>query len=63
MERNNEKHFIRSYKTVICLTEEENIGDFSKEITGTEVETISREEQNVGSVLDYLGLCHLMKKI
>lgn len=63
MERNNEKHFIRSYKTVICLAEEENIGDFSKEITGTEVETISREEQNVGSVLDYLGLCHLMKKI
>lgn len=44
MERNNEKYFIRSYKIVICLVEEENIGDFFKEIIGIEVEIISCEE-------------------
>lgn len=34
---NNEEQFLWSTKTVICLDEEESIGDFSKEITGTEV--------------------------
>lgn len=49
------EQFLGSTKRVICLVEEENIGDFSKEITEDEVETISLEEQNVGKCSELFG--------
>lgn len=37
---NNEEQFFWSIKIVICLDEEESIGDFLKEIIGIEVQII-----------------------
>lgn len=41
---NNEEQFFWSIKIVICLDEEESIGDFLKEIIGIEVQIIRFEE-------------------